>query len=271
MVDRKNNRTTMGFEEDTYTTIFKAMQHPIRRRILRMISEKPSTYTEIQRDLNIDNGLLNYHLEALSSLINKNEEEKYTLSEFGRAGLGLIQRVEEPVINMPRKRQSVLINMLSIAIIVILSFSVWSLYNNNESLKSELATQKYQVESLQSYIQTVIAAFSKQNITEAWIFGSGSYANLFSSISISPEELEGFPTVKAYVDYIDTRPGVYTLGSRRIGYFEGVLFVSLLENKNPIGTSSWTLGSGKIYSFSLNISGNGYAINIAFGVRPFLD
>jgi DNA-binding transcriptional ArsR family regulator len=86
----------MSFEEDTYTTIFKAMQHPIRRRILRMISEKPSTYTEIQRDLNIDNGLLNYHLEALNSLITKNGEEKYTLSDFGRATAGLIKGVEEP-------------------------------------------------------------------------------------------------------------------------------------------------------------------------------
>jgi DNA-binding transcriptional ArsR family regulator len=86
----------MGFEEDTYTTIFKATQHPIRRRILRMISEKPSTYTEIQRDLNIDNGLLNYHLEALSSLITKNSEEKYTLSDFGVATTGLIRGVEEP-------------------------------------------------------------------------------------------------------------------------------------------------------------------------------
>ncbi|MCX6653696.1 MAG: hypothetical protein NTY03_01105, partial [Candidatus Bathyarchaeota archaeon] len=161
--------------------------------------------------------------------------------------------------------------MLSITIIVILSFSVWSLYNNNESLKSELATQKYQVESLQSYIQTVIAAFSKQNITEAWIFGSGSYANLFSSISISPEELEGFPTVKAYVDYIDTRPGVHPLSSRRIGYFEGILFMSLLENKHPSGISYWTVESGKIYSFSLNVSGNGYGINIAFGVLPISD
>jgi hypothetical protein len=231
----------------------------------------PIRSTPLFSELDIENGLLTYHLESMRDLVKKKEDGSYTLSEFGRAGLGLIQRVEEPVINMAHKRQSVLIKMLSITIIVILSFSVWSLYNNNESLKSELATQKYQVESLQSYIQTVIAAFSKQNITEAWIFGSGSYANLFSSISISPEELEGFPTVKAYVDYIDTKPGVYPLSSRRIDYFEGILFVSLLEKKNPIGISSWTSGSGKIYSFSLNISGNGYGINIAFGVRPILD
>jgi DNA-binding transcriptional ArsR family regulator len=56
--------TLMAIEEDTYNTIFKAMQHPIRRRILRSLSEAPETYTEMQRDLNIDNGLLNYHLDA---------------------------------------------------------------------------------------------------------------------------------------------------------------------------------------------------------------
>ncbi|MFA5868559.1 MAG: winged helix-turn-helix domain-containing protein [Candidatus Bathyarchaeia archaeon] len=94
----------MSFEEDTYNTIFKAMQHPIRRRILRMIGEKPSIYTEIQRDLNIDNGLLNYHLDALSSLITKNGEEKYTLSDFGKATASLIKGVEEP--NMVAEKAS---------------------------------------------------------------------------------------------------------------------------------------------------------------------
>jgi hypothetical protein len=118
---------------------------------------------------------------------------------------------------------------------------------------------------------TAVAAFNKQTVTEAWIFGSGSYENLFSSISISPGELGKFPTVKAYIDYIDTKPGVTPLGSRSIDYFEGVSFVSLLEERNHSDVSLWASGSGEIYSFSLNISGNGYAINIAFGVRPILD
>jgi DNA-binding transcriptional ArsR family regulator len=86
----------LSTEEDTYTTIFKAMQHPIRRRILRALSAAPASYTEILRDLNIDNGLLNYHLDALSTLITKDKEEKYTLSEFGRAAINLIRGVEEP-------------------------------------------------------------------------------------------------------------------------------------------------------------------------------
>jgi DNA-binding transcriptional ArsR family regulator len=86
----------MSTEEDTYNIIFKAMQHPIRRRILRTLSEAPSTYTEIQKTLNIDNGLLNYHLDNMRDLLTKNEEEKYTLSEFGRATVNLVRGVEEP-------------------------------------------------------------------------------------------------------------------------------------------------------------------------------
>jgi DNA-binding transcriptional ArsR family regulator len=86
----------MGIEDDTYNIIFKAMQHPIRRRILRTLSESSITYTEVQKALNIDNGLLNYHLETMSSLITKDNEEKYTLSDFGRATAGLIRGVEEP-------------------------------------------------------------------------------------------------------------------------------------------------------------------------------
>ncbi len=65
----------MSTEEDIYNVIFKAMQNPIRRRILRTLSEVPSTYTEIQRTLNIDNGLLNYHLDNMRDLLTKNDEE----------------------------------------------------------------------------------------------------------------------------------------------------------------------------------------------------
>lgn len=95
--NKSQQNTVMSTEEDTYNIIFKAMQHPIRRRILRTLSEAPSTYTEIQRTLNIDNGLLNYHLDNMRDLLTKNEEEKYTLSEFGRATVNLVRGVEEPV------------------------------------------------------------------------------------------------------------------------------------------------------------------------------
>jgi hypothetical protein len=62
-----------------------------------MLKERPMTYTEVLNELGIENGLLNYHLENLVELLAKGEDDKYRLSEFGEAGLSLIERVEEPV------------------------------------------------------------------------------------------------------------------------------------------------------------------------------
>ena len=87
----------MDFEEDTYTAIFSALKHPIRRKILRMLEMAPATYTEIMNALGIETGLLNYHLESLSALLAKNDEGRYHLSDFGEAALSLTRRVEEPV------------------------------------------------------------------------------------------------------------------------------------------------------------------------------
>ena len=145
----------MSEEDDTYSTIFTALKHPIRRNILRRLSTSSATYTDLLNELDIENGLLTYHLESMRDLVKKKEDGSYTLSEFGKAGLGLIQRVEEPVTNIPRKRQSLFVQIFSIAIIVILSFSAWTLYSGNQSLKSELTNQKTRVETLQSYIQTL--------------------------------------------------------------------------------------------------------------------
>ena len=91
----------MGSEEDTYNTIFHALKHPIRRRILRQIETHPATFTELLNELGIDNGLLNYHLNNLKELITKGEDEKYRLSEFGAATLSLTRRVEEPLFSLP--------------------------------------------------------------------------------------------------------------------------------------------------------------------------
>lgn len=87
----------MDFEEDTYSSIFLALKHPVRRRILRMLKESPATYTQILNKLSVETGFLNYHLDNLSGLVSKGEDDKYFLSQFGEAALALITRVEAPV------------------------------------------------------------------------------------------------------------------------------------------------------------------------------
>ena len=125
----------MSTEEDTYNIIFKAMQHPIRRRILRTLSDAPSTYTEIQRTLNIDNGLLNYHLDNMRDLLTKNEEEKYTLSEFGRATVNLVRGVEDPAkytskLDAANSQLTIKILVIVFAAVVLVSSAVILDFNN---------------------------------------------------------------------------------------------------------------------------------------------
>lgn len=87
----------MSEEDDTYSTIFTSLKHPIRRKILRRLQSSPATYTELLNELQIENGLLNYHLESVKELLTKQEDGRYTLNEFGKAGVQLLHRVEEPV------------------------------------------------------------------------------------------------------------------------------------------------------------------------------
>jgi DNA-binding transcriptional ArsR family regulator len=158
----------MSLEEDTYTTIFKAMQHPIRRRILRIISEKPSTYTEIQSDLNIDNGLLNYHLEALGALITKNSEEKYTLSDFGRATASLISGVEEPnkaaIVTSTPPIMKALTAVLIVALIVS-GLGLIDLNNKYLDLSGRYNAQSIEKNYLQSALNASEASKNRLNAT----------------------------------------------------------------------------------------------------------
>ena len=84
-----------NLEEETYSLIFTSLKHPIRRRILRMLADKPLTYSEILETLNIDSGHLSYHLENLGDLTVHSDNGQYRLSSFGIAAVKLMGGVEE--------------------------------------------------------------------------------------------------------------------------------------------------------------------------------
>ena len=116
----------MDFEEDIYSSIFLALKHPVRRKVLRMLDESPATYTEILNGLRVETGFLNYHLESLGALIAKNEEGEYCLSEFGEAALALTTGVEAPIKRKSRnwrvfgfKINPVYISLVVMAVLVI--------------------------------------------------------------------------------------------------------------------------------------------------------
>ena len=82
-------------EEETYSLIFTSLKHPLRRKILRMLTDKPLSFSEILEQFTIDRGHLNYHLENLGDLLIRTEDGKYALSSVGLAAIKLMSKVEE--------------------------------------------------------------------------------------------------------------------------------------------------------------------------------
>lgn len=81
--------------DETYSVIYAALKHPIRRKILRLLKEEELTYTQILNKLDVDTGHLNYYLDSLGELVAKTSEGKYRLSDYGVAAVKLMAGVEE--------------------------------------------------------------------------------------------------------------------------------------------------------------------------------
>jgi DNA-binding transcriptional ArsR family regulator len=83
-------------EEDTYSMIFASLKHPIRRKILRILSNDPESFSDLQKQFKIESSHLTYHLEGLGNLLYKTEDGKYALSSLGEAAVSMMKHTEEP-------------------------------------------------------------------------------------------------------------------------------------------------------------------------------
>jgi len=144
-------------EEETYSTMFTSLKHPARRKILRMLGEKPKSFSRILEELGISSSHLTYHLENLGELVTKMDDGRYKLSTFGRAAVLTMQGVEETpeikanhVLSLPTKWQPI-VAVLVIAIIILASVA----YIQNNSLN--------QLSEAQERLEYDIARLSTEN------------------------------------------------------------------------------------------------------------
>ena len=84
-----------GSAEETYSTMFSSLRHPARRKILRMLSERSMTFSQMLDELGIPGSHLTYHLENLGEFLVKMEDGKYKLSSFGEASVSMMKGAEE--------------------------------------------------------------------------------------------------------------------------------------------------------------------------------
>jgi len=83
-------------EEEPYSLMFSSLSHPARRKILRLLAEKPRNFSTILETLGISSSHLTYHLENLGDLLTKLDDGRYKLSPLGDAAVCTMRGVEEP-------------------------------------------------------------------------------------------------------------------------------------------------------------------------------
>jgi DNA-binding HxlR family transcriptional regulator len=82
-------------EEEIYSVMFKSLKHPVRRRILGLLNDKPLSFMELAAFLGLSSSHLTYHLESLGELVAKNQIGEYQLSSFGKAAVNAMKGVQE--------------------------------------------------------------------------------------------------------------------------------------------------------------------------------
>ena len=102
-------------EEDE---IFKLLTHPTRRNIIKALGERDLTFSQIQKNLNIDSPTLSYHLKSMNPFVVQ-KKSKYTFSEIGRAALYLLTKTDQSIKMSRYKRYFLYIYLVSYACWVI--------------------------------------------------------------------------------------------------------------------------------------------------------
>lgn len=116
--------------EEIYSIMFSSLKHPIRRKILRILSDKPLTFSEMLGLLDVSSSNLTYHLENLGELVTKDDTGRYRLSTFGLAAVGTMKIVEEAPPIQPKNRGMLspkwkpVIGVVLVALVVFASFTV---------------------------------------------------------------------------------------------------------------------------------------------------
>ncbi len=135
-------------KEEIYSIMFSSLKHPARRKILRILADKPLAFTEMLELLGISSSNLTYHLENLGELISKDERGVYRLSTFGQAAVGTMKIVEEAPQVQPKKRKGASLKwkavtgVLLICVIVFASISTLQLNALNQASSEQDSLQE---------------------------------------------------------------------------------------------------------------------------------
>jgi hypothetical protein len=129
-------------EETIYSTMFNSLKHPVRRKVLRVLAEKPVSFSQMVEELGVSSSHLTYHLESLGELVTKTDAGDYKLSTFGEAAVNTMRVVEDaPAVQSTNRwsmsiRWKSILAILTIGLVLLSGFSVLQ-FNSINQLSSE--------------------------------------------------------------------------------------------------------------------------------------
>jgi len=182
-------------EEEIYSIMFSSLKHPARRKILRMLSDKPMTFSQMLEVLGVSSSHLTYHLENLGELVSKEENGKYKLSTFGEASVSTMRIVEEaPAVRSKHGfplslRWRSLLAILVIAVVLLASMS-YVQYASLSQLSSDHELLESRYDQLLSWsASTDVAIDFLEDVIQ--IDAAGYHATLLSDTVEQREDLGG--------------------------------------------------------------------------------
>jgi len=224
-------------EEETYSLMFSSLRHPARRKILRMLSEKSMTFSEMLDQLTIPSSHLTYHLENLGELVLKKDDGKYELSSFGKASVLMMQGAEEvPTVqkknfgSLPLKWKS-LYAVFIIAIVIMAGMS-YGQYASFNQLSKDYGALGASFEKVQSQNQQLLSGSTSADAAMTII------RDVFQ-IDVAKY------TVSLLSDTVGPQPDLD-------GIIEEVLTYSLVNNQSDVNLVL-TFTNGNFSLFQLNV------------------
>ncbi len=137
-------------EDEIYSIMFASLKHPVRRKILRMLGNKPMTFMDMVEELGVSSSHLTYHLDNLGELVSKLDNGHYKLSAFGHATVSAMKDVEDVREAEPKRRQvasrwrivsiALMIGVLLVSALAVIEYaSISQLITDKQSLSDQNA------------------------------------------------------------------------------------------------------------------------------------
>jgi hypothetical protein len=225
-------------KEEIYSTMFNSLKHPARRKILRVLSEKPLTFSEMLDLLGVSSSNLTYHLESLGELVTQ-EKGVYKLSTFGSAAVSTMRSVEEAPGVQPKKRALSLklktaLAVSLIALVIVASLAVWQFNALNQASNQRNALQSKYNQLLSWTATTNMAINFLQQIAE--IDTSHYQATLLSNIVDQPSDLGGIleQTMMYSLSSSDSKMDVYfRFRENELSWYQIIMLVGSPDYSQP--------------------------------------